>query len=70
MLRFGNLRIRQAQETDVQQLVSWRNDGNIMAHAGFSYGIGTTSEYVSNLLKKTFLVQLSILCLNLFPINW
>jgi len=52
MLRFGNLRVRQAQETDVQQLVSWWNDGNIMAHAGFPKGVGTNTECVSNLLKK------------------
>ena len=52
MLRFQNLVIRKAQITDVPQLVSWWNDGKVMAHAGFPNGLGTTSEKVISLLQK------------------
>ena len=38
--------IRTAERFDAQQLVTWWNDGAVMAHAGFPYGLHTTEEKV------------------------
>lgn len=47
----GNLVIRNATTDDAQTLCNWWNDGNIMAHAGFPNGIGTTTQVISESLK-------------------
>lgn len=39
--------IRNAVETDCQQLADWWNDCRVMAHAGFPNGLGTTAEEVA-----------------------
>jgi len=41
-----NLTIRNATPSDAEQLCRWWNDGEIMAHAGFPNGIGTTAEKI------------------------
>lgn len=46
MIRYGNLTIRQADVADAKQLTAWWNDGTVMAHAGFPYGLGTNEEEV------------------------
>ena len=45
-IHYENLTIRPAETADAGQLVTWWNDGSIMAHAGFPYGLGTTEEKV------------------------
>ena len=44
LLKHKTLTIRTAIPADAPQLVSWWNDGAVMAHAGFPNGLGTTAE--------------------------
>ena len=46
-LVLNDICIRNAVETDCQQLTDWWNDGKVMAHAGFPNGLGTTTEEVA-----------------------
>lgn len=46
MLQYDTLTIRPAVAEDAAQLVTWWNDGSVMAHAGFPRGLGTTVEKV------------------------
>lgn len=46
MIRYRNLTIRQADVADAKQLTAWWNDGTVMAHAGFPYGLGMNEEEV------------------------
>jgi len=48
----NNLTIRNAVETDAQQLCMWWNDGKVMAHAGFPNGTGETVEGIRESLKR------------------
>lgn len=48
----GNLTIRNAGPADAEQLAKWWNDGNIMAHAGFPLGVGTTADEVRKSLER------------------
>lgn len=43
---YNDLCIRNAEEKDCEQLAAWWNDGNVMAHAGFPNGLGTTAEKI------------------------
>lgn len=45
-LEQGKLCIKNAEQEDCKQLVSWWNDGAVMAHAGFPNGLGTNEENV------------------------
>ncbi len=45
-LEQGKLCIKNAEKEDCRQLVSWWNDGAVMAHAGFPNGLGTNEEKV------------------------
>ena len=45
-LEQGKLCIKNAEQEDCKQLVSWWNDGAVMAHAGFPIGLGTNEEKV------------------------
>lgn len=45
-LEQGKLCIKNAKQEDCKQLVSWWNDGAVMAHAGFPNGLGTNEEKV------------------------
>ena len=47
----SNLTIRDATSDDAVQLAEWWNDGEVMAHAGFPLGLGTTAEKVAESLK-------------------
>lgn len=50
----GNIVIRNATACDAHLLCTWWNDGKIMAHAGYPYGIGCTEqEILKNLLTDT-----------------
>jgi len=48
----GNLTIRNAIESDAEQLCIWWNDGKIMAHAGFPNGLNETPEKVRESITK------------------
>lgn len=52
IVTYKDLSIRQATSDDAQQLVTWWNDGAVMAHAGFPNGMGTTEEEVIAGLDK------------------
>ena len=52
LLQYKNLTIRNASIKDADLLSSWWNDGKIMAHAGFPYGIGETTNEISEKIKK------------------
>ena len=52
LLQFKNLTIRNATVKDAGLLSSWWNDGKIMAHAGFPYGIGETADEIAEKIKK------------------
>ena len=45
-LKNNSLLVRDAIPSDAPQLAAWWNDGSVMAHAGFSNGLGTTEEEV------------------------
>lgn len=45
-LEQGKLCIKNAEQEDCKQLVSWWNDGAVMAHAGCPNGLGTNEEKV------------------------
>ena len=49
-LEKGKLCIKNAEKEDCKQLVSWWNDGAVMAHAGFQNGLGTSEEKVQKQL--------------------
>ena len=43
--------VRYAEVSDAEILTKWWNDGEVMAHAGFPYGIGTTAEKTAEQIK-------------------
>lgn len=45
-LKYKNCLIRNAEAHDAELLCKWWNDGNIMAHAGFPYGLNTNTEKI------------------------
>lgn len=47
----NHLKIRTATEHDAELLASWWNDGNIMEHAGFPNGVGTTPDIVREQIR-------------------
>ena len=47
LITYQNLTIRNATESDADQLAIWWNDGKVMAHAGFPNGLGTTAEEIA-----------------------
>ena len=51
-LTHGDIRIRTAMPEDAAQLCLWWNDGNVMAHAGFPNGLGTTIEKEAQRLRE------------------
>lgn len=52
LITYQNLIIRNATESDAEQLVAWWNDGKVMAHAGFPNGLGTTAADIASSLAK------------------
>ena len=48
----GRLVIRNATTEDASTLCNWWNDGEVMAHAGFPNGIGTTEQAITDSLKN------------------
>lgn len=45
---YRNLTIRNANAKDCSLLATWWNDGSVMAHAGFPYGLNTNSNEIEN----------------------
>ena len=51
---YENIRIRNASAADAKTLMTWWNDGRVMAHAGFPMGLNTTEEKIrESLLTDT-----------------
>lgn len=46
-IQHNGLVIRNAEAKDAPQLCAWWNDGQVMAHAGFPNGLGTTAEKIA-----------------------
>ncbi len=51
LIEHKELLIRNAEAKDSQILCKWWNDGEIMSHAGFPKGLGTTCEEIEKDLK-------------------
>lgn len=51
-IQTSNLTIRDATVDDAVQLAEWWNDGEVMAHAGFPLGLGTTVEKIAESLIR------------------
>lgn len=51
-IEYNDLCIRNADIDDCVQLAAWWNDGNIMAHAGFPNGLGTTIEEIQEQIAR------------------
>ena len=47
-----DLCIRDAVAEDAKALAAWWNDGSVMAHAGFPYGLGISEEEIIESLSK------------------
>lgn len=47
-----NLCIRDAVAEDAKTMATWWNDGSVMAHAGFPYGLGISEEEIIVSLSK------------------
>ena len=47
-----NLCIRDVVVEDAKALATWWNDGSVMAHAGFPYGLGISEEEIIESLSK------------------
>ena len=45
-LKYENLEIRRATQSDAPTLMAWWNDGGVMAHAGFPNGLNITLDEV------------------------
>ncbi len=45
-INYKELCIRNAEAADAKQLAVWWNDGAVMAHAGFPFGLGITEEKI------------------------
>ena len=51
-LEHGKIIVRDAVKSDAGLLVEWWNDGDVMAHAGFPRGLGTTAAKVEKELER------------------
>lgn len=49
---YKNITIREVIVEDAAQLTAWWNDGEVMAHAGFPKGLGTTMETVTKQIAE------------------
>lgn len=56
LLKHENLIIRKARVSDAKQIVAWWNNGALMAHAGFPYGLGVTDKEVINTINQGLLI--------------
>lgn len=55
-LTHRDILVRTARKSDAKQLAQWWNDGEVMAHAGFPNGLGTTEEKVAAGLGEGLLI--------------
>ena len=49
---YKEIKIREVIAEDAAQLTAWWNDGEVMAHAGFPSGLGTTVEAVTRQIAE------------------
>ena len=49
---YGKIKIRDAELKDARTLLLWWNNGKVMEHAGFPYGLETTEEKIKAMLIK------------------
>lgn len=49
---FNKIKIREATLDDARTLLLWWNNGKVMEHAGFPYGLETTEEKIKLTLEK------------------
>ncbi len=70
-IRYQNYLVRKAKAEDAILLMRWWNDGSIMAHAGFPYGLNITEEKIAQSLKtdKERVRQRLIIELDNYPIG-
>lgn len=52
ILKHKEIQIRGAVVSDAEQLYKWWNDGDVMAHAGFPNGLGTTAEKIAKQIEE------------------
>lgn len=52
LVQKNNLTIRSAEIMDAELLTTWRNDGTVMAHAGFPKGLNQTVEETIEQINK------------------
>lgn len=51
-MQYKNINIRESNINDVSIITSWWNDGTVMAHAGFSKGLGIKNEEVREIIEN------------------
>ena len=51
-IRYKDILIRNADKDDASILASWWNDGSVMEHAGFPYGLGISEKQIIDSLKN------------------
>lgn len=56
LLKHENLIIRKARVSDAKQIATWWNNGALMVHVGFPYGLGVTEKEVINTIKRGLLI--------------
>lgn len=52
MIEINNIRLRLATEDDAQLLNTWWNDGSVMEHAGFPFGLKQSLQDTLNHIKS------------------
>ena len=52
LIRKKDICIRNVESADCEQLATWWNDGNVMAHAGFPHGLGTSADIIREQLSN------------------
>ena len=69
-LQYGDVTVRTTLPEDVPLLVQWWNDGEVMAHAGFPLGLGTTVEKELARLPATGRLTLDFQNRPIGEMNW
>lgn len=67
-LEYDNFFIREAMIEDVEQLYIWWNNGSIMEHAGFPYGLGISLQSVKEEIEEAN-GKIHIIFYKAFPIG-
>ena len=54
---YGKIKIRDAELKDARTLLLWWNNGKVMEHAGFPYGLETTEEKIKFLEMENAILK-------------